>query len=71
MTRRRTLAILPIVVASTAMTACPTGDGPKRAIDHAAYTAALQDCLDRGKDAGSIAVYRTCADDVDRKAGAK
>jgi hypothetical protein len=33
----------------------------------AEYTAALESCLDRGKDAGSRKVYRECADEVERR----
>lgn len=41
----------------------------KAAADLAVYRQALLDCKDEGKDAGSLAVYTRCADEVDRRHG--
>ena len=41
----------------------------KAAADLAVYRQALLDCKDEGKDAGSLAVYTRCADEVDRRYG--
>jgi hypothetical protein len=41
----------------------------KAAADLAVYRQALLDCKEEGKDAGSLAVYTQCADEVDRRYG--
>lgn len=41
----------------------------KLAIDSAAYTKALDDCIALGKDAGSFDVYDACAQRADQRFG--
>lgn len=43
----------------------------KTAADLASYTAALEDCLQKGNAAKSREVYRECADGVERKWGSR
>ncbi len=58
---------LATVALALALTACPPARQVESAADLAAYTAALEDCLQQGKAAKSRAVYRECAGAVDAK----
>ena len=58
---------LATVALALALTACPPARQVESAADLAAYTAALEDCLQQGKAAKSRAVYRECADGVERR----
>jgi hypothetical protein len=63
------------LVTGGALTSCsllsqPTqADRLKAAADLAVYRQQLVDCKAEGKDAGSLAVYTRCADEVDRRHG--
>ncbi len=66
-------AIILAGVLTYSLPACekPAARDASTAADMAAYTAALEDCLQQGKAAKSRAVYRECADGVERKWGGR
>jgi len=67
-----TLAVLLVLGAALAVILHTFGCGPDAEpaaygiTVKVSYDALLRECIERGKDAGSYAVYETCADALDR-----
>jgi len=60
------------ITSSSKVAACSHSNDAQRVVNTAevaGYERALDDCKEQGKDAGSYAVYETCAKDADRRFG--